>query len=248
MIGISRPFGPLLACGGALGVAVAGSLAVGSDEMVGLPTIAALPATVVTALPPLPPPDSLAALLVSSPGRSRFARGETGLLLEALALIEAKRSMSERADLLREVAEMPDLEDTVIVAVAQAAGRIYSPNARAYVLRRLILMQPSATAEARGPILDAIGAMQSSPERAMTLELFVTTRQLDQPALIDALVQIERLRADNERSRVLLAAAGAQRLQGRAIRVYQRAASSIASERYRERAMYPLRRYIRRMD
>jgi hypothetical protein len=238
MIAFSRPFGSLLACGGALGVAVVGSLAFGSSRP---PEVRLAPA-VVNALPPLPSPDSLAALLVSDPHSPRSSRGTTRILLEAVAVVDWVPSGGERADLLTEIAELPDLDSDVVAAISQSAGRIPSPSARARVLRTLIRNQEEATAGARREVLDAIGTMQSTPERAVTLEMFVTTHRLSQGALLDALAQVERLRADNERSRVLVAAAGAQRIDGRARSAYTRIASAIPSERYRARALAALGR------
>jgi hypothetical protein len=234
MIGLSRPFGPLLACGGALGVAVAGTFAVGITRGA---TVVEMPAVVVTALRPLPSPDSLAALLVSSPRGSRSSRATRSVLLDAIAMIDGVPSSTERAELLAEIVDLPELDSEVVSAVGESAGRISSPSARSRVLRALIRNHPDATGDARRPVLEAIGTMQSTPERAVTLEMFVTSYRLSQPALIDALSQVERLRADNERSRVLVAAAGAQRIEGRARSTYLRVASGIPSDRYRMRAL-----------
>ncbi len=237
MILINRPFTHVLACGGVVGVAVAGSLAFGSAPA----SLETLPASVVVALPPLPSPDSLAALLVSSPYSRRSSRGETGMLLEAVRLIEAVPWSHERADLLTEIGALPQLDSAVVTAVARSSARIASPAARARILRTLIRNHPSATGPARRSVLDAASTMVSTPERAVTLELFVTSHRLTQPALIDALTHIERLRADNERARVLVAAARSQRIDGRARTVYLRAASGIHSERYRNRVLGALR-------
>ena len=233
MIGFSRPFGSLVCCGGALGVAVAGTWVIGSVRA----PVVAMPAVVVTALPPLPSPDSLAALLISGPRSPRSSRAASGLLLEAVGMIDWVSSSQERAELLEEIIALPELDSTVVAALGRSAARIPSPGLRARLLRELIMSHPHATDAARRPVLDAIGAMQSTPERAMTLERFVTSRRLSQPALLEALQYIERLRADNERSRVLIAAAHAQRLDGRARAVYVRAASGISSDRYRSRAL-----------
>lgn len=239
MIGFSRPFGSLLACGGALGVVVAGTWAVGTARATPL---VRMPAAVVTAMAPLPSPDSLAALLVSSPRSSRASRGTTAMLLEAVRVIDWVPSSSERAELLAEIADLPELDSAVVAAVSESSGRISSPSARARVLRALIRNHPDATAAARRPVLEAIGTMQSTPERAVTLELFVTSHRLSQQALVDALVHVEGLRADNERSRVLVAAAGAQRINGVARAVYIRVASGIPNDRYRSRALEALGR------
>lgn len=236
MIGFSRPFGSLVCCGGALGVAVAGTWAVGSVRA----PLVAMPAVVVTALPPPPPPDSLASLLVSGPRNSRSSRGTTTLLLEAVGIIDWVPSSHERAELLGELIDMSDLDSSVVAALGRSSARIQSPGTRARLLRDLIANHPHATEAARRPVLDAIGSMQSTPERAMTLERFVTTRRLSPPALLEALQYIERLRADNERSRVLVAAARAQRIDGRARAIYMRAATAIPSDRYRSRAVAAL--------
>ena len=237
MIGSRRLFGPCLACGGALGIALAGAWAVGAARATPL---VRMPAAVVTALPPLPSRDSLAALLVSSPGGSRASRGTTALLLEAVGVIDWVHSSSDRAELLAEITALPELDSEVVAAVGRSAGRISSPSARAYVLRALIRNHPQATAAARQPVLEAIGTMPSTPERAVTLEVFVTSHRLSQQALVDALVHVERLGADNERTRVLVAAAGAQRIDGRARAVYMRVASGIPNERYRSRTLAAL--------
>ena len=233
MFGFSRPFGSLVCCGGALGVAVAGTWAYGAVDSAPVVT---MPAVTVTALPPLPPPESLAAMLVS-PGGARSSRGTTRVLLEALEVIDWVPSSSDRADLLSELAEFPELDSTVIASVARSAMRIASPSQRSRVLRTLIRNHPDATDAARRPVLEAIGTMQSTPERTMTLELFVSSRPMSQQALVDALVQVERLRADNERSRVLVAAARSQRVNGRARSVYVRLAAGMNSDSYRRRAL-----------
>ena len=234
MIGSSRSFGTLLACSGALGVVIAGTWAVGTARAT---PVARMPAVVVTALPPLPSRDSLAALLVSSSRGSRASRATTAMLLEAVRAIDWVQSSNDRAELLAEIAALPDLDAEVVAAVGESSGRISSPSARAYVLRALIRNHPDATAGARRPVLEAIGTMQSTPERAVTLEVFVTSHRLSQQALVDALIDVERLGANNERSRVLVAAAGAQRIDGRARTVYIRAASGITDDRYRSRAL-----------
>lgn len=242
MIGFSRPFGPLVCCGGALGIAVVGTWAVGTvREPVGT-----LPAVVVTALRPLPPPDSLAALLVDGPRSARSSRGNTRLLLEAVGIIDWVPSSHDRAELLSEIIGFPELDSAVVAALGQSAGRIPSPGVRAQLLRELIVNHRHATESARRPVLDAIGAMHSTPERAMTLERFVTARRLSQQSLAEALAHIERLRADNERARVLIAAASAQRIDGRARGAYLRAANGIQADRYRTRALSALdSRYAR---
>ena len=245
MIGLSRPFGSLVCCGGALGVAVAGTWMIGSTRAADV----AMPAIVVTALPPLPSPDSLASLLVSGPRSSRSSRAATGVLLDAVGMIDWVSSSEERAELLEEIIGLPELDSTVVAALGRSAARIPSPGLRARLLRELIMNHPHATDAARRPVLDAIGAMQSTPERAMTLERFVTSRRLSQPALFEALQYIERLRSDNERARVLIAAAQAQRLDGRARALYLRAAGGISSDRYRSRALSAIgtdRRRVRR--
>jgi hypothetical protein len=233
MLGFSRPLGPLVCCGGVLGVAVAGTWAVGTVRATPVVT---MPPVSVMALPSLPSRDSLAALLVS-PGSARASRGTTRVLLDAVGVVDWVSSSGERAELLTEIAQFPELDSAVVVAVAQSAARISSPSARARVLRTLIRNHPVATDEARRPVLDAIGGMQSTPERAVTLELFVSSHRLSQPALLDALSHVERLRADNERSRVLVAAARAQRVNGRALSLYIRAAGGIQDGRYRRRAL-----------
>ena len=233
MIGFSRPFGSLVCCGGALGVAVAGTWAYGAVHSAPVVT---MPAVTVTALPPLPPPESLAAMLVS-PGSSRSSRATTRMLLEAVQVIDWVASSSERAELLGELAEFPELDSAVVSSVTTSAMRISSPSQRSRVLRTLIRNHPDATDAARRPVLEAIGTMQSTPERTMTLELFVSSHRLSQQALIDALVHVARLRADNERSRVLVAAARSQRINGRARSAYIRIASSMATHTYRHRAL-----------
>ena len=233
MFGFSRPFGSLVCCGGALGAVVAGTWAVGTVRAT---PVVAMPAVTVTALPPLPPPESLAAMLVS-PGSARSSRGTTRMLLEALEVIDWVPSSSDRAELLSELAEFPELDSAVIASVARSAMRIASPSQRSRVLRTLIQNHPAATDAARRPVLEAIGTMQSTPERTMTLELFVSSRPMSQQALVDVLVHVERLRADNERSRVLVAAARSQRINGRARSTYIRLASSMTSDSYRRRAM-----------
>ncbi len=238
MFGFSRPFGSLVCCGGALGVAVAGTWAVGSVRATPL---VSMPPVAVMALPSLPSRDSLAALLVS-PGGARPSRGTTRILLEAVAVIDWVPSSSERAELLADVAQFPELDSAVVVAVARSASRVSSPSARARVLRTLIRAHPVATAEARGPVLDAIAGMYSTPERVVSLEVFVSTHRLSQQALLDALVHIERLASDSERSRVLISAARSQRITGRAQTVYIRAAASMHEGRHRRRALQAIGR------
>jgi hypothetical protein len=233
MSGFSRPFGSLVCCGGALGVAVAGTWAVGSTRTT--PDVV-MPPVAVTALPPLPSRDSLAALLVS-PGSARTSRGTTRILLEAVAIIDWVPSSSERAELLADIAQFPELDSAVVAAVARSSARLSSPGTRARVLRTLIRNHRVATAEARAPVLDAIAGIHSTPERVVSLEVFVTSHRLSAHALLDALVHIERLRTESERSRVLVAAARAQRITGRAQTIYIRAAASMHEGRHRRRAL-----------
>ena len=241
MISLSRPFGPVFLCCGAVCAAVAGSLLMGAGET---PTSSDVPMepVFVNALPPLPPPDSLAALLVSSPRDPYSSRATASMLTEALRVIDWIPSSHERADLLGEIAEMPRLDAALVAQVADAAGRVSSPSQRASVLRALIRNHPAATSDARYPVLKAISTMQSTPERALTLELFVSARPLELEALVEALAHAERLRAENERARVLIAAAGAQRFSGRGRAAYMRVAAGIHNERYRTRAYTALER------
>ena len=246
MVGsFSRALAPLLCCGGALGIAVAGSWALAAGPTT--PVVRMSP-VVATVLPPLPPPDSLAKLLVSPESDFRSTRATNAMLLEAVRVVEWIPSSSERADLLTEIAEFPELDSDVVDAVSRSAAYIGSPSARSRVLRALIRNHPDATVESRRAVLDAISTMQSTPERAMTLELFVTMPRLSEQALIDAFAHVDRLRADNERARVLTAAASAQRIDGRARAAYMRLAASMQSSRYRERTLDALqgqrRRYV----
>jgi hypothetical protein len=239
----SRPLAPLVCCGGALGIAMAGSWAFAGGTTT---SIVEMPPVVATVLPPLPPPDSLAKLLVSPETDFRSTRATTSMLLEAVRVVEWIPSSNERADLLTEIAEFPELDPEVVSAVSRSAAFIGSPSARSRVLRALIRNHPDASVESRRPVLDAISSMQSTPERAMTLELFVTMPRLSEGALLDAFAHVDRLRADNERARVLTAAAGAQRIDGRARAAYVRLAMSMQSSRYRDRTLDALQGQRRR--
>ena len=230
----SRPLAPLLCCGGALSAALVGTWAMGATPDTPVERMAPVVATV---LPPLPPPDSLAKLLVSDDSRFRSSTATTSMLLEAIRVIDWIPSSSERADLLTEIAEFPDLDAEVVSAVGQSAAYIGSPGARSRVLRTLIRNHPRATEESRASVLNAIATMQSTPERAVTLELFVSSPGLSPQALADGIRGTASLRADNERLRVLLAAARNQRVEGRAKSAYLEAALGIRDQRYRNRAL-----------
>ena len=247
MISLSRPFGPVLACCGALCVAIAGSWVMGSAEVQEYSAVRMQPAY-VSALPPLPPPDSLAALLVSGPRSGYASRATTGMLTEALRLIDWIPSSHERAELLSELAEMPAMDPSLVAEIANASGRIASPSARASILRSLIRNHPAATSESRYSVLRAMSAMQSTPERALTLELFVSARPLELESLVEALAHAESLRAENERARVLIAAAGTQQFYGRSRAAYVRVANGIRNERYRSRAFAALEGRRRRSE
>ena len=247
MISFSRPFGPLCVCCGALGAAVVGSWAMGGIDEQQHAAVRMTPAY-VSALPPLPSRDSLAALLVSGPRDPYASRATMGLLTEALRVIDWIPSSHERADLLSEIAAMPGLDPTLVAGVAEASRRISSMSARASILRALIRNQPAATSDARYAVLRSLSQIHSTPERALTLELFVSTRPLELESLVEALAHAESLRADNERARVLIAAAGAQRFSGRGRAAYVRVANGIRSERYRSRAFAALEGRRRRGD
>jgi hypothetical protein len=247
MISFSRPFGSLCVCCGAVGAAIIGRWAMETGD-VEEHAAARLQPAYVSALPPLPSRDSLAALLVSGSRGPYTSRATMGLLTEALRVIDWIPSSHERADLLSEIAAMPELDPAVVAEVADASRRISSMSARASILRTLIRNQPAATSRARYSVLQSLSQMHSTPERALTLELFVSARPLEMEPLIEALSHAESLRADNERARVLIAAAGAQQFSGRGRAAYVRVANGIRSERYRSRAFAALEGRRRRSD
>ena len=244
---ISRPFGPVGICCGVLGVALAGGWVMGSADEHEY-AMARMKPAYVSALPPLPSPDSLASLLVSGPRDPYSARATRGMLTEALRVIDWIPSSHERAELLSEIAAMPELDPSVVEEIANASSRIRSPSARASILRTLIRNHPAATSDARHAVFRAISSMQSTPERALTLELFVSARPLPVESLIEALGHAESLRAENERARVLIAAAGVQQFSGRGRAAYVRIANGIRNERYRSRAFAALEGRRRRTE
>jgi hypothetical protein len=243
MVTVRRSSRPLLNYAGAVAVALIGTWGVTVSEArrvapaVAAPPAAPAPAVVVHADEPPPSPDSLAALLIDGPRSRRAPRGQTALLLDVVSVTEQIWSTSERAAVLAEVAELPVLDSSVVTAVARAATHIPSPNLRVEVLRRLLEHHPHAVGASRAAVLDAIGSMTSASARAGTLALFVTRPRLTQPALVDALAHVSRLPSNGERSEVLVAAARANRIEGRARTVYVQAASSISSGRQRSRAL-----------
>lgn len=182
-------------------------------------------------------PDSLAALLIDTTRPRRASRGQTAMLRDIVAVTEQIWSTSERAEVLAEVAELPSLDSSIVTAIARAASRIPSPDGRSKVLRTLIHRHPHAVGASRAAVLDAAASMPWSSERVSTLHLFVTRPRLGEAALADALAHIGRISSNSDRSAVLIAAARANRIEGRARSVYIQAASGIRSERDRSRAL-----------
>jgi hypothetical protein len=236
---IARPFGHVVACTGCLGAALLGAWTYASSPST--PTVRA-DAVVVRAEPPLPPPESLAAMLISGTPNDRPSRSETVVLLDIIASIQAISSSgsSQMAWMLTEIAELPRLDTSVVTAVARGAGRLSSASARSRVLATLIERQPHAIGASRRAVLDASRTMPSS-YRASVLERFVSRRGLAQTALADALGQARHLDSRSERSRVLITAARANRIEGRARSEYISIANGIASSRERRRTLEALR-------
>ena len=200
-----------------------------------VPTVRA-GAVVVEAEEPPPSPDSLAALLIDRSRPARAGRSHTALLRDVVAMSGHIRSHSERAAVLEDVAALPMLDSSIVSAIARASTHIPSSGDRVDVLRKLIERHPSAVGGSRRAVLDAIGSMTSSSTRASALTAFVSRPGLGQPALVDALAHIARLRS-SERSYVLRAAARANRIEGRARTIYVQAAMTLSSRSQRSRAL-----------
>ena len=241
---LHRSSSPLLTYAGAVGVAVCGSWGVTvadarwSSPTAGgaVPTLRA-PAVVVEAHEPPPSPDSLARLLVGPHRPSRVPRNETAMLLDVIEATAQLWSSAERASVLMRIAEIPQVDSSIVSGVGRAATHIPSASARAEVLRALIHRHAHAVGASRASVLHAIGSLPSTSARASMLRLFVTRPRLTQPALVDVLAQASRLSASSDRSTVLVAAAGANRIEGHARTIYVEAAVSIPSPRHRARAL-----------
>jgi hypothetical protein len=200
---------------------------------------------VVEAFPELAPPESIAALLVSPEGEDGFggaSRRETALLLDVIHALDDVPERSGRTAALEEIASMPALDSAVVAALARASTRLSSSSNRQRLLRSVIRRQPYATSIARRDVLDAIGALRSSGDRASALETFVRQPELSDEALIEALMHVPRLSSNGDRSRVLVAAARSHRIGGRARTVYVRTANGISRGRDRARALEALGR------
>jgi hypothetical protein len=224
-------------------------IAVAGTAMLTLPAVPTAPIALapvrVEAFPPLPDPESLAALLVSpggGPGSvvATFSRGETEILLDVVAAIDAIPSPAARASALDDLASLDDLDSSVVAAIARTAERVGLSGARERVIRTVIRRQPHATGGARRAVLDAIRTIGSSGERAALLQLFVTRRGLGERALADVFVQVARLPSSADRSRILVAAARTHRIRGRARVAYVNAMRGLASGRDRSRALAAL--------
>ncbi len=235
---------PLLTYAGAVGIALCGSWGLtlanarwsSSAAAVGAPTVRAT-GVVVEAQEPPPSPDSLARLLIDPNRPARGPRGETAMLLGVIAATEQIWSTSERVSVLTGITDMPQLDTSIVAALGRAAVHIPSASARAEVLRAVVSRHPHAVGASRASVLRAIGSMTSMSERASLLRLFVTRPRLTQPALVDALTHASRLSANRDRSSVLIAAARANRIEGRARAVYIDAAMAIRSREHRARAL-----------
>ena len=196
------------------------------------------PAPLITPAEPAPSRDSLAALLVSSsPPTRRAPRGQTALLRDVISVTEQMSSWTERAGVLEEIAQLAVLDSSIVSATARAASTIPMPGARGRVLRTLIHRHSHAIGASRGAVLSSIGSMNSTSEKAAALELFVTRPRLSQPALADALAAAARLPSNGDRSSVLIAAARANRIEGRARTIYVQAAAGLSSGRHRSRVL-----------
>lgn len=159
------------------------------------------------------------------------------MLRDVMAATEQIWSSSARASVLAEIAELPDLDSSIVNAVGRAASHIPSTGARSDVVRTLIERQPHAIGASRGAVLAAIGSMTSSSERARLLEAFVAQPRLSAAALADALGQASHLPSNGQRSSVLIAAARANRIQGRARSLYLGLASGISDRQHQSRAL-----------
>ena len=198
---------------------------------------AAHPPVIVAADEPAPSRDSLAALLVSSPRVRRAPRGETELLRDVIAVAEQIPSWTERAAVLAEIARLPRLDSSIVSAVGRSTATVLPSSVRGDVLSTLLQRHPHAVGASRRAVLGAIGSMSSSSDRASMLELFVTRPHLSQPALADALAHAMHLSSTRDRSSVLVAAARANRIEGRARTIYVRAAAGLPMGHQRSRAL-----------
>lgn len=248
MLGLRRPYDLIVAfaCGGALTLlALRNPPAVSTEDLgVVMPVVPAaspIPADLGVIEEPLPQAerDSIAAMLISSPIAARSAgRGESETLLAIVLGAARMRNPSDVIESLEEIVGLDGLDATVVTAIARALERLPTSSSRERVLRTLIRRHSHATGVSRSAVLAAIAATRnSSSDRAATLELFVTHRGIGEPGLVDAMTHIARLPADGDRARVLVAAARANRIQGRARSAYMKAANGIASIRDRQRAL-----------
>jgi len=250
MLGLRRPYDLFAAFAAGVGLSALGFHAAPSiatrwpvANLWGRP-LALVPAVVV-ATPLAPSPDSLAALLVSSTLNDAFprpgSRGETALLLDLVAAAERTGSQMEMLSVLEEIARVDRLDSAVVSALARSAGRLPSWSARERLLRTIIERHAHATAGSRRALLNAISGIPQSSGRAAVLEIFVTRPRLTQAALAEALTHVARLATASERSRVLIAAARTQRIEGPARSIYIKGANGIPSGRDRNRALDALR-------
>jgi hypothetical protein len=243
MLGLRRPYDLALAfAAGALttglGFSAVPLVASGARSTADPVAVGTLAPVTVAALPELPSRDSIAAMLVSGPpGEGQ----ETRALLRIIDGVEGGRSHDDLA-VLEEIAGLESLDSSVVTALTTAAGRVGSSSTRDRLLRTIIRRHRHAVGASRRPVLDAIRASSSTSSRAATLELFVSQPRLSEAALIDAFAEVGRLPAEDYRSRVLGAAARANRIEGRARSAYLGVASRIRSSRERSRAMAALDR------
>ena len=223
-------------------------MAVAGTAMLTMPVLPAAPITLdavrVEAFPPLPEPELLAALLIE-PGRppraaASLSRGETGVLLDVVEAVDAIPSPAERASALDDLANLDDLDSSVVSAIARSAGRLVLSGTRERVIRTIIRRQPHAVAGARRPVLEAIRSIRSNSDRAALLQLFVTRHGVGERALADAFALVVRLQSSADRSRVLVAAARTHRIRGVARVAYVNATRGLSSGRDRSRAMAAL--------
>jgi hypothetical protein len=186
------------------------------------------------AIPPGPTPTELVRAMQAT------TRRDTTLMLEIIAAAEGISSNTDRVAVLERMAKRPNLEPEVVLALGSAAGRLTATYERTKLLKTLIQTQDHATGRSRRTVLDAIGTMTPSVEPSALLVEFIGHQNLSDSALSDALLTSQKISSNNEKAKVLVAAARLRRIEGDVRASYLKAARSITSDSERARALSAL--------
>ena len=167
-------------------------------------------------------------------------RPDSALLLEVIAASEGISSSEARVGVLERIARMSALDSTVVTALARASIKVQSTSMRSKLLRAIIEVQPHARDASRRAVLAAINSFPSATEQGTLLELFLGRGELTPDALVDALTAAGKMSGSIAKTKVLVAAAKGQRIEGPARQAYMLTAKTIETSSEQVRALTAL--------